>query len=113
MAVSAFSSILLRARRVLRPLVLGASLSISISAVAQAQAGLFAPDCAVKEITVITLIEDHGAAEDVPADRLSDAAQTMLRARSVCYEGRVSEALTLYQSVFDLGPLASLRARQR
>jgi hypothetical protein len=58
------------------------------------------------------LIEDHGAAEDLPSARLGDAAMTMLRARSVCYEGRVGEALALYESILELGPVASLRRQQ-
>jgi hypothetical protein len=93
-------------------LVLVASLAMTISAMAQGQAGHFARDCALKETTVITLLEDHGAAEDVPADRLGNAALTMLHARSVCYEGRVAEALALYQTILDLGPVASVRSQR-
>jgi len=100
--------------RCMRPsLVLVASFAMTISAMAQGQAGQFARDCALKETTVITLIEDHGAAEDVPADRLGNAALMMLHARSVCYEGRVAEALALYQSIFDLGPVASVRGERK
>jgi hypothetical protein len=33
----------------------------------------------------------------------------MLRARLACYEGRVSEALALYDSILNLGPVVSLR----
>jgi hypothetical protein len=99
-------------RRVLPALAVVACLAMAISATAQGQAGQFARECALKETMVITLIEDHGAAEDVPAAQLSDAAMTMLRARSVCYEGREGEALALYQSILELGPVASL-GRQR
>jgi len=112
MLVRIVAGLPLRQRCVVPSLVLVASLSMTISAMAQGQAGQFARDCALKETAVITLIEDHGAAEDVPADRLGDAALTMLRARSVCYEGRVAEALALYQSVLDLGPVASLRGQR-
>jgi hypothetical protein len=70
------------------------------------------PRGALKEVTVITLIEDHLWAEDLPADRLRNAGLTMLRARSACYEGRVGEALALYESVLDLGPVASLRQQR-
>jgi hypothetical protein len=87
---------------------LGASLVMMISALAQGQMGQFAKECALKETTVITLIEDHGAAEDLPADRLGNAGLTMLRARSACYEGRVGEALALYESILGLGPVAAL-----
>jgi hypothetical protein len=69
----------------------------------------FATACALKETRVITLIEDHGAAEDLSSDRLGDAGLTMLRARMACYEGRVGEALALYDSVLSLGPVVSLR----
>jgi hypothetical protein len=99
-------------RRVLPALALIASLAMTTSAMAQGQTGPFARECALKETMVITLMEDHGAAEDLPADRLGDAGLTMLRARAACYEGRVGEALALYESIFELGPVASLR-RQR
>jgi hypothetical protein len=99
-------------RRVLPALAVVACLAMALSATAQGQAGRFARECALKETMVITLIEDHGTAEDVPAAQLSDAAMTMLRARSVCYEGREGEALALYQSILELGPVASL-GRQR
>lgn len=103
----------LRECRALPTLALGASLAMTISAVAQGQAPRLAQECALKEISVITLIEDHGAAQELPADRLSNAVQTMLRARSACYEGRVGEALALYESISDLGPVASLPRQQR
>jgi hypothetical protein len=93
--------------RLLPALALVASLAMTVSAIAQGQSGLLAKECAVKEVEVMTLIEDHGAADDLPADRLSNAGLTMLRAQSACYEGRVGEALALYQSILDLGPVAS------
>ena len=112
MVVRTFACPRFRQRRVLPALVLVASLAVTGSAMAQGQAAQFARECALKETTVITLIEDHGAAEDLPADRLGDAGLAMLRARMACYEGRVNEALALYESIFDLGPVASLD-RQR
>ena len=69
----------------------------------------FATLCALKETKVITLIEEHGDADDLPSDSLSDAGLAMLRARSVCYEGRVSEALALYDNILTLGPVVWLR----
>ena len=99
-------------RHVLPPLALVASLAMTLGAMAQGQALQFAEECALKETAVITVIEDHGAAEDLPADRLGNAGLTMLRARLACYEGRVGEALALYDSVLDLGPVASLRGQR-
>lgn len=93
-------------------LALGASLAMTISAMAQGQAGQFTRECALKDISAITVIEEHGAAEDLSADRLYNATLTMLRARLACYEGRVGEAIALYESILSLGPVASLR-RQR
>jgi hypothetical protein len=87
-------------------------LAMAINATAQGHSAQFARECALKETTVITLIEDHGAAEDLPADRLSDAGLTMLRARLTCYEGRVAEALALYDSILALGPVVASVRRQ-
>lgn len=89
-------------------LAFAASLATTISAAAQEQSGQFAEACARKEITALTLIEEHGAADDLPADRLGNAGLALLNARSACYQGRVGEALALYESILDLGPVASL-----
>jgi hypothetical protein len=78
----------------------------SVSATAQGQ---FARECSQKDIAVITLIEAHGEAGDVPAERLRNATLTMLDARSACSQGRVGEAIALYQGILDLGPVASIR----
>ena len=96
-----------RKRRVLPAVALGASLAMTLSAMAQGQSVQFTRECALKEIAALTAIEDHGAAEDLSADRLGAAGLTMLRARSACYEGRVGEALALYESILDLGPIAN------
>nr|WP_250811109.1 hypothetical protein [Neorhizobium tomejilense] len=90
-------------------LLAGAYLASTIDAKTQMQTGHFARECALKDITVITLIEDHGAAADLPADRLHKAALMQLRARSVCSEGRIREAQALYDSILDLRPVASAK----
>ena len=99
-----------RKRRLVPALAFAASLAMTISATAQEQP--LAQECALKEVTAITLIEDHGAADDLSPDRLGNAGLTLLRARSACYEGRVGEALALYESILDLGTVASLRAQR-
>jgi hypothetical protein len=83
-----------------------------IGASAQAPARNF-PDCARKEIAAITLIEDHGAAGDLSSDRLGQAGLTMMRARAACYQGRVGEALALYDSIIHIAPVASLSGQRR
>jgi hypothetical protein len=102
---------ILLAKRGLLPLLAFAA-TFSICAMAQGRAERFALECAQQEVKVITLIEDHGAAQDLPADLLGSAGLMMMRARSVCYEGRVEEALALYQSILDIGPVASLNERR-
>ena len=90
------------------------SLATMIGTIAQAQAGDFSRDCArARKSVAITLIEDHGAAGDVSSDRLGRAGLTMLSARLSCYEGRVGGALALYDSILNLGPVASLTGQGR
>ena len=112
MLVRLFACPRLRERRVLPVLALGASLAMTVSAVAQGQAVQFARECALKEIPALTTIEEHGEAQDVPSERLAEAALTMQRARLACREGRVGEALALYDSILALGPVASLRRQE-
>ena len=112
MVVRTFACPRFRERGLLPALALVASLAMTISATAQGPAAQFPRECALKEITVITLIEEHGEAGDLPADALRNATLTMLRARSACRDGRVGEALAVYESILNLGPVASL-PRQR
>src|SRR5258708_4984138 len=99
-----------RMLRVLLPLAGAmAMLAAATGASAEWQSGSFAMACALKETKAITLIEDHGEAGDLPSDSLGDAGLAMLRARSACYEGSVSEALALYDGILNLGPVLSLR----
>lgn len=111
MAIKIFPCPKLLAGRMLPALVLAALLATTMSAMAQRQSWVFALECSVKDVKVLTLIEEHGVAQDLPADRLAKAGLTMLDARSACYDGRVKDALALYDSVLDLGPAASLRAQ--
>ena len=66
---------------------------------ATAMAGGFPTACALREIPVITAIEDHGAMQDIAADRLADASFRMLAARRACYDGRVEAGLRLYDDI--------------
>jgi hypothetical protein len=98
-------------RSALPALALGAALAMPASATAQTP---FPKVCALKDTVVITLIEEHGESGDLPGHELANASLTLLDARSVCAEGRVVEALALYQSVLELGPVTSgIRRAQR
>lgn len=112
MLAKIFADLKFRKRHVSPALGLVASLALTTGVMAQEQTRQFAKECALKEITVVTLIEDHGVADDLPADRLAAAGLAMLHARSTCYAGRVDEALALYGSILDLGPVASLQGRR-
>lgn len=77
-------------------LAVAATAMINTAAIAEPG---FPTACALREIRVITTIEDHGALQDVAAERLADATFKMLSARRTCYEGRVDVALKLYDDI--------------
>ena len=66
-------------------------------------------ECAARDLRVVTLIEDHGQAQDVAADQLADAAFTMMRARLACHDGRVADGLAIYDSVLLAPRFAQVR----
>ena len=66
-------------------------------------------ECAARDLRVVTLIEDHGQAQDVGADQLADAAFTMMRARQACHDGRVADGLAIYDSVLLAPRFAQVR----
>lgn len=57
--------------------------------------------CAVRDLRLLTLIESHGQAEDVPSDKLSHAFFSMMSARAACATGQVEKALEIYDSIAD------------
>jgi hypothetical protein len=81
-------------------LILAGSADMAISQSAQGWG-----DCSMRDIKATTLIEDHGVAADVHAERLFGAALIVFEARKACREGRFSEARALYDFVLTLGPV--------
>jgi len=57
------------------------------------------PTCASRDLQFVILLEQHGDAQDVAADRLADAFFTALQARAACAEGRAAEAIMIYDSI--------------
>jgi hypothetical protein len=55
--------------------------------------------CAMRDLALVTAIEAHGEAQDVPADKLGNAFFTVMSARAACAAGRVAEALAIYDSI--------------
>jgi hypothetical protein len=68
--------------------------------------------CAVRDVEVVILIEDHGAANDVAPERLAKAGLTQMEARAACSEGRVTEGIAIYDEIKrSLGPMLSRSTR--
>jgi len=67
--------------------------------------------CAQRDAQLVTQIERHGVAQDVPGEILFEAFWTVKRARDACSEGRVTAGLALYDSIFktSLAGLAEVR----
>jgi hypothetical protein len=55
--------------------------------------------CAARDLKLLTSINEHGEAQDVPADDLRTAFFSLVRARGLCAAGRVDEALAIYDGV--------------
>jgi hypothetical protein len=55
--------------------------------------------CAARDVSLVIAIEDAGEAQAVPAQAVSDAFLTLLKARDLCSAGSVTEALATYDGV--------------
>ena len=64
-----------------------------------AMAGSFTRGCAARDLQVLKMIEEHESDSTISEDKVSDALFQMMHARMVCYEGRVLDALALYDVV--------------
>jgi hypothetical protein len=81
--------------------ILAASIQGSVfrAAAAQEQSPIIPPICATEEAAVITLIEDHGMADDVAPEKLTAAFEAMLDARAACYGGQTERAVAQYDAI--------------
>ena len=71
-----------------------------------------APICAEREVQVITPLEDHALAQDVASDRLGEAGLARLEAQMTCYQGRVAEAVSIYDRIIvELGTVIARSVR--
>jgi hypothetical protein len=59
----------------------------------------FTRACAMRDVELLTSIEEHGEAQDVAGDKLAEAFFTMMAARRACAEGREHDAFAIYDSV--------------
>jgi hypothetical protein len=77
-------------------------------------AGSFTRGCAARDLQILMLIEERENTNVVSVEKLSDAMLSMLDARMVCYEGRVMDAMALYDSIVqNITPDTFLSARRK
>jgi hypothetical protein len=77
-----------------------------------AAAGSFTRGCAARDLQLLTVIEEQENAGSIPAEKISEALLEMMNARIVCHQGRVLDALAIYDVVSEsVRPLWSRRAQ--
>jgi len=67
--------------------------------IGQSSAGSFTRGCAARDLQILMLIEQREDAAGVSKRQVTAAIETMLHARIVCHEGRVVDALTIYDTI--------------
>ena len=55
--------------------------------------------CVLRDLDLVTLIEEHGNANAVPGQILADAMLAVIEARTPCFAGRVAESLAQYDRI--------------
>jgi hypothetical protein len=79
-----------------------------------AAAGSFTHGCAARDLQILMIIEERENAGIVSAERLSDIMVELMNARIVCHEGRVLDAMAIYDAIADqMLPVVSDRSRAR
>ena len=80
-------------------LVAAATLALTGPLAAQTSDVSVSPDCALRDVQSVTLLEEIGEAQDLPGYVLYETFMTVLRARAACNEGRVADGLALYDGI--------------
>jgi hypothetical protein len=65
-------------------------------------------ECAVRDLRILTTIEEHGEAQDVAGEDIAAAFFTLIKARQACAAGNITEALAIYESIL-LAPRRSTK----
>src|SRR3954447_20357374 len=81
-----------------------------------ATAGSFTRGCAARDMQILMLIEDREAASAGSPGKLHDAMVKMLRARILCHEGYVLDALAIYDGIaqsITIGPVHFGRSQSK
>ena len=64
-----------------------------------ASAGSFTRQCAARDMQVLMVIEERESASAISAQKSTEAVLEMMEARMICFEGRVLDALAIYDSI--------------
>ena len=64
-----------------------------------AAAGSFTRGCAARDLQLLIVIEEQELTGSIPDEKISEALLEMMHARIVCHQGRVLDALTIYDAV--------------
>jgi hypothetical protein len=67
--------------------------------IGETHAGSFTRGCAARDLQILMQIEDREDANAASRQQLVQAIETMLHARIVCHEGRVVDALKIYEAI--------------
>jgi hypothetical protein len=84
----------------IKPAMLVGAIALLATGPSAAVGQSFPLECAIRDVQLVTQIEQHGDAQDVPGEILYEAFLTMKRAREACSEGRPLAGLALYDSIF-------------
>lgn len=77
---------------------------------AAANKAAFARECALRDVGALIWVEEQADAQTMPSALLAEAAFTVLRARHACLNGKVAEAIALYDSVLTSAAGAAISA---
>jgi hypothetical protein len=83
----------------IRSLLTAACLAATTTVAAAAESKESSLACARRDLQLVTMIEAHGQAQTVAPQSLADAFFTVMRARVACDQGRISEAIALYDGI--------------
>src|SRR5579864_5157864 len=81
------------------PTLWAATVACLSTMINSASAGAFTRGSAARDLQILMLIEERENTNAISAEKLSDALLNMMDARLVCYEGRVVDALAIYDSI--------------
>jgi hypothetical protein len=55
--------------------------------------------CAERETLLMTIVEAHGEAPNAASAKLAETSSLVLQARTACHDGRLDEAVALYDRI--------------